>query len=233
MYTQRPVADIGLKAERIDAPFPIFRVDSDSLLPVGWVAEIRDRVSVFAEYSCLSGESPTSRQKQLGDFGDHPVGVVTGKVVVHELPWLSAFYHERVLTLANNLELGEFVASPDVRSAVNVNILPPGSGYEWHVDSNPLTGLLFVTGQSDVTGGELVFRPDPLSRAGEDWELTIRPEAGVLLLFDAREAAHAVQPVHGTVDRISVPMNFYYAGAGSNRPDCLDQYLYGQYPAAV
>ncbi|MER7283922.1 2OG-Fe(II) oxygenase [Dactylosporangium sp. NPDC000244] len=125
-------------------------------------------------------------------------------------------------------EFGEFAGSADERSAINVNVLRTGNGYEWHVDSNPLTGLLFVTDQPAEGGGELVFRADPVTSPGEDWELAVRPRAGELLLFDARRAAHAVMPVRGAADRVSVPMNFYYANAANGRPDCLDRYLYGE-----
>jgi hypothetical protein len=229
MHTLFPMmGPAALPIERLDAPFPIFRADCRGVLPGDWRPQITDCVSTFVEFGFLSGLSSTSRQAQLGSFADHIVGTTTGKVVQDQLPWLMEFYRGHVLQLGNRLGLDEFVVSDDERSCVNINVLPTGSGYEWHVDTNPLTGLLFVTDHPAGAGGELVFRPDPLVRANEDWELTVFPEAGFLLLFDAREAAHAVRPVAGVTDRISVPMNFYYANAQGDRPDHLDRYLYGE-----
>jgi hypothetical protein len=211
--------------------FPIVELDLRGILPTGWREQVLDCARTFREMSTLSGASVTSRQRQLGYSGACPVGVVSGAVVARELPWLLDLYRRDVLALANDLgedrRLGTFVDSDDLRSAVNLNVLPDGSQYEWHVDSNPMTGLLFVTDQPEGTGGELKFVADPVFRAGEEWERVVVPRSGRLLLFDAREAAHTVLPVRGGYDRVSVPMNYYRADAGRTRPSDLDQYLYG------
>ncbi|GAA3741080.1 hypothetical protein GCM10022225_25550 [Plantactinospora mayteni] len=217
-----------VSAERLHTGFPIVRLDYRGRLPAGWQRQVVDCAETYREWSLLGGESVTSRQRQLGSAASCPVGVVTGKVVGAELSWLDALYREELLDLANGLGLGTFEPSADERSAINVNVLPPGSEYEWHVDSNPVTALLFGTDQPAGTGGELVFRPDPVTRPTEDWELAVVPRAGDLLLFDGREAAHSVRPVRGATERLTVPMNFYFAGAGVTRPDDLDRYLYGE-----
>jgi len=220
----------GQRIERLSDSFPIFGLGYADQLPELWAAKIADCTQRHGEAQFLDGRSATSRQRQLGVLPGAvvSVNVVTGKVVATELGWLCDLYRDNVHRLANSLGLGEFVTSPDERSAVNLNVIPRGSQYEWHVDTNPLTGLLFVTSHPSGDGGELVFRPDPVACPGEDWEFVVTPRAGDLLLFDGRRAAHTVYPVRGTRDRITVPMNFYLAGSGLSRPDDLDAYLYGE-----
>jgi hypothetical protein len=210
---------------RLHEAFPIFQTAAAPWLPAGWSRDILECCWTHQEMRYLSGDSVTSRQRELGSAAEFVVGVVQGKVVASELPWLVDFYQGQVLDLANSLCMGAFLCSDDVRSSVNINLVPPGSGYEWHVDTNPLTGLLFVT--DHLEGGELVFRPDPVIRPDEWWELVVRPRSGDLLLFDAREAAHHVRPVFGPAERVSVPMNFYFTDPGPVRPLDLDEYLYG------
>lgn len=213
---------------RLHKEFPIFGIEAQRWLPEGWQQAILECSRKYQEMRYLSGESVTSRQRQLGSAADFVVGVVQGTMVAEELAWLVDFYRGVVLDLTNGLSLGEFVCSDDLRSAVNVNMVPPGSGYEWHVDTNPMTGLLFVTDHPAGSGGELVFRPDPVTRPHEQWELLIHPRPGDLLLFDAREAAHHVRPVLGQEERVTVPMNLYFADQHATRPDDLDAYLYGK-----
>jgi hypothetical protein len=137
-----------------------------------------------------------------------------------------SLYRRLFLDLANSLGLGEFRTSADLVSSVNINCQRCSERYEWHVDSNPLTGLLFAATLEPEDGGELVFRPDPASSMNDDWELRIRPTAGTLYLYDARAAAHSVEPVLRENVRISVPMNFYYPSGQADRPGDLDEYLY-------
>ena len=52
--------------------------------------------------------------------------------------------------------------------------------FECHVDSNPLTGLLFLTDHAEGAGGELVFAHDPDAdsvAAVERDHTVIRPQA--------------------------------------------------------
>ena len=65
--------------------------------------------------------------------------------------------------------------------------------FECHIDSNPLTGLLFCT--DHLTGGELVFAHDAeaadIAAVERDCSV-IRPHAGHLIFFDARRHPHYV-----------------------------------------
>ena len=68
--------------------------------------------------------------------------------------------------------------------------------FECHVDSNPLTGLLFCTDHS--AGGELVIAHDPTAADVTSVERdcsVIRPHAGHLIFFDARHHPHYARPL--------------------------------------
>ena len=99
-----------------------------------------------------------------------------------------------------------------------------------HVDSNPLTGLLFLTDHQ--VGGELVMARNTTAsnRAAIERDcLVIRPHAGHLIFFDARHLPHYVRPLHSESDlRIIAAMNFYTESSPeSERPRALNQHLYG------
>lgn len=102
--------------------------------------------------------------------------------------------------------------------------------FECHVDSNPLTGVLFCTDHQ--TGGELVVAHDTAAAdiaAVEHDCSVIRPQSGHLIFFDAREHPHYARPlttVSGT--RVVAVMNFYTGSCPeSTRPRELNRHLYG------
>lgn len=203
---------------------PAWSTDISSLLPRDWQQQIREASSAHSAFQTLSGGSSTSRESAFTSEAVPRVGVLTGDTVAHKLSWLDGLYRGALLDIVNARTGIEYEPSSDIRSGININTTLEGSRYEWHVDSNPITALLFVTSHALEDGGQLVFRPDPIARPTEEWEVSVRPQAGVLLIFDAREAAHVVTEVlRGT--RISVPMNYYERGT-LDRPSDLDEYLY-------
>jgi hypothetical protein len=197
-------------------------------LPATWRDQVLACARAHSSWQKLDGSSVTSREVDFGEHGVSEVGVVPGDVVEAELPGLVDLYRGPILDLANSLGLGRFTTALDTRSSVNINSLPRGSRYEWHVDSNPLTALLFVTTHEPVEGGALVFRPDPRRDPDATWEHVVHPVSGDLLIFDARRAAHAVTRLEGAEVRVVVPMNYYLEGEEVDRPADLDVYLYGQ-----
>lgn len=209
---------------RLIDTIPAFATDVRALLPADWQNQISSCSERASRWQLLDGASVTSREAAFLDSAPPRVGVVTGDVIAKELPWLDALYKGEFLKLANAVGEGSYEASSDVRAGVNINATPMGARYEWHVDSNPITGLLFATSHAPEDGGQLIFRPDPVARPSESWELQVSPAAGTLLVFDAREAAHVVTQVK-TGLRLSVPMNYYFVGR-QNRPEDLDAYLY-------
>ena len=103
--------------------------------------------------------------------------------------------------------------------------------FECHVDSNPLTGLLFCT-EHPAGGGELVFAHDPAAADLEavDRDCTvIRPHAGHVIFFDGRHHPHYSRPLADEADmRVVAVMNFYTLSCPeSTRPPELNRHLFG------
>lgn len=220
-------ADLGLRPSRLSDHMTLFAYDVSELLPATWAKDVARCVEVRGERQQLDGRSSTSRDGVFAEPDEAPATavVVDGLDVASRLPWLDQLYRGTFLTMANSLDLGGFECAHDRASGINVNAVDTGARYEWHVDSNPLTGVLFLSGPHE--GGDLVFRPDGRPPASTEWTERIAPVPGSLLLFDARAAAHRVEPVLGGGTRLSAPMNYYVAGQEQARPDDLDPYLYG------
>ncbi len=143
-----------------------------------------------------------------------------GCAIRQHLPWLDDLYRSDLLALAAAAAGSPLVASNSINSGINLNVLDgPGGRYELHTDSNPVTGLLFVTTHQPGDGGQLMF-----TRNGQ--ERAIAPRAGTFITFDARTVPHKVAPLSIQTTRISAPMNFYLDEM-SERPNDLDDYLYG------
>jgi Rps23 Pro-64 3,4-dihydroxylase Tpa1-like proline 4-hydroxylase len=152
--------------------------------------------------------------------------LVDGEDVAAQVPWLLDLYQREILRLAR-INYGDVSCSAELRAGVNINMQHPGSRYEWHVDSNPLTAVLFVTSHDIMDGGALVFRPDTGDRVTAetaDQELKIQPTSGTLVFFRAQRYAHQVEKFSSKY-RISVPMNFFVSGIPQDRAD-VDKYLY-------
>ena len=127
--------------------------------------------------------------------------------------------------VSKTLERPYFIAK-DLRSSININCLRGiGARYEAHVDTNPLTGVLFACAASASTGGELVFDN------GDGRVARVEPRPGVFIAFDARMISHYVSPLLVNMDRVSLPMNYYDDPQVQHRPEGLDNYLYEQQSA--
>ena len=105
-----------------------------------------------------------------------------------------------------------------------------GMRFEFHVDSNPMTGLLFCTDHPE--GGDLVFAHDPAAAGIEAAERdcsVIRPRAGHLIFFDGRQHPHYARPLRTESDmRVVAVMNFYTESCPeSTRPQELNRHLFG------
>ena len=102
--------------------------------------------------------------------------------------------------------------------------------FECHIDSNPLTGLLFCTHHE--SGGELIFGHDPQAAdvAGIERDCSvIRPHPGHLIFFDGRQHPHYARRLAAATDmRVVAVMNFYTESCPeSTRPRELNRHLYG------
>lgn len=217
-------------AWRLASELPLWCLDVGAVLEAAYGEWYAERCVYVARQHGrsrpLTGRASTSRGALFGDHDVHTVMLSDGSVVAHHLPWLMKLYADSFLGLANELVAPptgcRYRASTDPVSAVNLNLLAPGERYEWHVDSNPLTGLLFCPTGDDAS--ELVFCASP-GCPGRSAERVVTARWGHLLLFDAREVPHCVRNV--TTDRVTVPMNFYADTHEPERPPGLDAYLYG------
>jgi hypothetical protein len=190
------------------------------LLPNDWVRDVTAVVDRFARRVELTGDSSTSRRRDDDSPGEYDV--VTGDVVEDHLPWLISLYRGPLFDFASRVAGQPLKVSESARSAVNINALRGRAArYEWHVDSNPVTGLLFASSHPAGSGGELVFEV-------ADARFAICPRAGLFLAFDAREHPHTVLPLETDDVRISIPMNFYFEGEAETRPPDLDSYIFGE-----
>jgi len=212
---------VSINVRREGSVLPFFGlIDVRELLPQDWVDQIGNISSSVARYATLKGGTSTSLER-----ADTAIRyrLVDGDQVVSHLPWLVDLYCGKFLQVAQQISGFQLATDLSTTSAVNINVLAPGEGgYEWHIDSNPVTGLLFLSSHLHHEGGMLELR------SGDDHLLSIEPLAGTLAVFDARLCPHRVSaPKSGL--RISAPMNYFVADEVRYRPKELDSILYGEH----
>jgi len=205
--------------------------DLTSQLPGDWqheiaVAAMDADFRRFPRTPILSRESP--------DILDVWRGRVHADGVLRSLPWLCKFYRSSFLELAQSTRSEPVMPALDDRYGIVLNVQRGTEmRFECHVDSNPLTGLLFCTDQLAGAGGELVFAHDPTAAdvgAVERDCSVIRPHAGHLIFFDGRRHPHYARPLANESDvRIVAVMNFYTESRPeSTRPAELSRPLFGR-----
>jgi hypothetical protein len=202
--------------------------DVGGSLPPGWEQEACAAAGAadfreFPRTPVLSREGP--------DVRSIPRGRVHADQVRQRLPWLYQSYRGTFLTLAGEAYAEPVVAAHDDRYGVVLNVQRGTTmRFECHIDSNPLTGLLFCTDHQ--AGGELVIAHDAMARdvaAVERDCSVIRPQGGHLIFFDARRHPHYARPLTAPTDmRVVAVMNFYTESCPeSTRPRELNKHLYG------
>ena len=203
--------------------------DVTNRLPDGWrpaacaagaSADFRE----FPRTPILSRESSEVPYIRRGRLHAHQVR--------RSLPWLYRLYRDFFLQLAEEACAEPVAAALDERYGVVLNVQRgTRMRFECHVDSNPLTGLLFCSDHPEG-GGELVFAHDPAAADVEavDRDCTvIRPHAGHLIFFDGRPHPHYARPLADEADmRVVAVMNFYTKSyPESTRPQELNRHLFG------
>ena len=167
--------------------------DLTSQFPEGWQKDIAAIAAgaVFREFPrtpILSRES--------ADVQHILRGRVYTDQVRQDLLWLYESYRGAFLELAQATCSEPVVAAQDDRYSIVLNIQSGTTmRFECHVDSNPLTGLLFCTDHGTETGGELIFAHDPDATGihSVDQDCTvIRPHAGHLIFFDGRHCTRTM-----------------------------------------
>src|SRR5579863_8440819 len=131
--------------------------DVNDLLPSGWQKDV-GALATNAEFRRFPRTPVISREAA------HVSHISRGRVhadqVRQRLPWLHDLYTGEFLELAREAGAESAVPARDSRYGLVLNVQRGTSmRFECHVDSNPLTGLLFCTDHQ--AGGELVFANDP------------------------------------------------------------------------
>jgi hypothetical protein len=208
--------------------FPWITFDVTGSLPSGWPGEI-SAVADDADFHKFPRTPDLSRE------GPEVLYIERGRVhadqVRDRLSWLYSAYRNEFLALAGQATGQAVRAARDERYGVVLNVQQgTAMRFECHVDSNPLTGLLFFTDHS--SGGELVFGHDPGAadiQAVERDCSVIRPHAGHLIFFDGRKNPHYARSLNGDqCTRVVAVMNFYTESSPeSKRPPQLNRHLYG------
>lgn len=202
--------------------------DLNDWLPIGWQQDVlaaaaAAEVKEFPRTPVLSREDPEVTLVTRGR--------VHADQVMKHLPWLCKAYRNELLGLAGEVCSEHVSAAQDDRYGVVLNVQRGTEmRFECHVDSNPLTGLLFCTDHD--RGGELVVGHDEAAEglAAVDRSCSvIRPSAGQLIFFDARRYPHYARALATESDtRIVAVMNFYTESCPeSTRPKELNSHLYG------
>ena len=202
--------------------------DLNGTLPAAWLKDVSEAAG-DADFREFPRTPVLSRE--AADVLRIRRGRVHADQVRKSLAWLHESYRSAFLELARETRAERVVAARDERYGVVLNVQRGTTErFECHIDSNPLTGLLFCT--SHAAGGELVFahNPDAAGIAAVDRDCSvIRPQAGHLIFFDARNHPHYARPLITASDvRVVAVMNFYTESCPEDtRPKELNRHLYG------
>lgn len=203
--------------------------DVTNRLPEGWRHHVREagKRAGFREFPCTPILSREASQVTTISRGR-----VDADQVREGLPWLYESYRGYFLQLAQEARAEPVVPARDDRYGVVLNVQQGTSmRFECHVDSNPLTGLLFCTDHQPGSG-ELVFAHDraaaSVAEVDKDCSV-IQPHAGHLIFFDGRQYPHYARPLTDEADvRIVAVMNFYTESCPeSTRPAVLNRHRFG------
>jgi 2OG-Fe(II) oxygenase superfamily len=202
--------------------------DVHALLPSGWQREV-DSLAANADFRMFPRTPILSRE--AADVSSISRGRVHADQIRQRLRWLDDLYRGTFLELAREAWTEPVATAADHRYGLVLNVQRGSSmRFECHVDSNPLTGLLFFTDHE--AGGELVVGNNPTASSLAAIErdcAVIRPHAGHLVFFDARHYPHYARPLVSDSDtRVLADMNFYTESVPeSTRPRELNRHLYG------
>jgi hypothetical protein len=204
--------------------------DVTSLLPLDYPDDIK-MVAAAAEFRNFPRTPVLSRE------AEHVTHITRGRVhadkVQQRLPWLYKLYRSDFLDLAVQAWGEPIKAAFDNRYGIVLNVQQGNTmRFECHVDSNPVTGLLFFTDHPGG-GGELVVGHDPDAVGIEALEKdgsVIRPQAGQLIFFDGKTHPHYARTLRSAPDeRVVAVMNFYTESCPeTTRPSGLNRHLFGE-----
>ncbi len=202
--------------------------DIGGCLPPNWQQAVR-AAAISADFHHFPRTPVLSREAAGVRYISR--GRVHADQVRERLPWLYRAYRDQFLDLAREVSPEPVTAAGDERYGIVLNVQRGTTmRFECHVDSNPMTGLLFCSDHSDE--GELVVANDATAAdvaAVERDCNVIRPQAGHLIFFDARRHPHYARPLTAASGlRIVAVMNYYTQSCPeATRPPELNRHLYG------
>lgn len=202
--------------------------DVTGSLPPNWRRELK-AVAKGADFRRFPRTPVLSREAP--EVSHIARGRVHAAQVRDRLPWLYKAYRHEFLEFAGEVAQEGVLPAHDDRYGIVLNVQRgTATRFECHVDSNPLTGLLFCT--NHLAGGELVISHDETAAgidAVERDSSVIRPHAGHLIFFDARKHPHYARALTAPWRlRIVAVMNFYTDSCPEwTRPPELNKHLYG------
>lgn len=203
--------------------------DVTNKLPQGWQQDIDD-AAADADFRRYPRTPVLSREAE--NVTHIARGRVRADKVQQCLPWLYKLYRSDFLELAAQACEEPIKAALDDRYGVVLNVQRGSTmRFECHVDSNPVTGLLFFTDHADGGGG-LVVGHDTDAVGVDTLErdcTVIQPQAGRLIFFDGKTYPHYARPLLAESDmRVVAVMNFYTESCPeSTRPAGLNRHLFG------
>jgi 2OG-Fe(II) oxygenase superfamily len=204
--------------------------DVTDRLPQGWQQDISE---IVGEADIRDYPRTPVLSREAGDVLTIRRGRVRADMVQQRLQWLYKLYRADFLELAAIARAESIKAAFDDRYGVVLNVQRgKDMRFECHVDSNPVTGLLFFT-EHPRGGGELVVGHDPAAVGVEAIErdsTVIEPQAGQLIFFDGKTHPHYARALRSESDmRIVAVMNFYNESCPeSTRPSGLNRHLFGE-----
>jgi len=197
--------------------------------PEGWQEDIR-AIAADADFRDFPRTPILSRE--AADVTYVTRGRVHAIQVQQRLPWLYKMYRDQFLDLVRQTWDEPIEPAVDDRYGVVLNVLRGSKmRFECHIDSNPVTGLLFFTSHP-AGGGELVIGHDPegvgVGKLEEDCTAVL-PQAGRLIIFDGHTYPHYARSLTSESDvRVVAVMNFYTEShPESIRPPALNRHLFG------
>jgi hypothetical protein len=205
--------------------------DLNGQLPADWQQEICE-VAADADFRAFPRTPVISREAE--QVARIPRGQVHADQVRRSIHWLHELYRGCFLELATEICGERVMPAIDDRYSVVLNVQRGNTmRFECHIDSNPMTGLLFCTDHTAGKGGELIFGNDPAASDIDTVErdcTVIRPHAGHLIFFDGRQHPHYARPLVSESDvQIVAVMNFYTESwPESTRPPELNRHLFGE-----
>jgi hypothetical protein len=206
--------------------------DVTLFLPKEGIEQIASFALEASELRVLVPTSVTSRESS-SDI-TIPILTVNGVKIKESLRWLFDLYRGTFRDLGQMCVDEPLVVGADERHAIVFNSQRgTDMRYECHVDTNPLSGLLFVTSHPPGEGGELVVANQTAAVGVEDIRRDCKiifPDSGKLIFFDAREHPHFVNPLRNPLGvRVVVVMNFYTPSCPeSDRPEDLTYHMFGE-----